>query len=50
MQVDEELPNKQDVADECNDEMMKTTISSEDKEKEGSSPTNHAERIQRLHK
>jgi hypothetical protein len=38
--------------EECSDEMMKTTISSGEKEIEAnSSPAaNHAERIQRLHK
>ena len=51
MQVDQDLPVDKQVIEEieeCSDEMMKTTNSSEDKEKE-SSPANHAERIRKLH-
>ncbi len=53
MQVDQDMPTDKllvdEVLEECGDEMMKTTISSEEKEKEGNSPTNHASRIQKLH-
>ena len=46
MQVDAETKNA--LIDECNDELMKTTISSEEKEQEGTTLT-HAQRIHKLH-
>ena len=48
MQIDCGDVHKSSIIEECSDEMMKTTISSDEKEKEGS-PLSHAQRIQKLH-
>lgn len=37
------------VTEAQSDEQMKSTISSEEKEKEGGPPLSHAERIKKLH-
>ena len=55
MQVDQdqtknrEMKIEQETIEDKSDEMMKTTISSDEKEKEGSSPMSHSERIKKLH-
>jgi hypothetical protein len=54
MQIDQDMPSALalrtfDAVEENNDEIMKTTISSDDKKSPKSALSNHADKIKRIH-